>query len=99
MLYRFSKRKRWVTYEKSKKSETKVGYLHLFLHPFHRQPMLNLTIFFLDYLLCDPYIFFQILNQNINKTLSSKFGSLLDRKICPIPLPGIHRGPTTLNQV
>src|SRR5277367_542169 len=39
-------KKRWVTYQKTKKSDTKVGYLSLFLHPFHRQPMLSLTIFF-----------------------------------------------------
>src|SRR5277367_6236763 len=95
MLYPFPKRKRWVTYEKSKKSETKVGYLSLFLHPFHRQPMLSLTIFFLEYLLGDPHIFFQILNQNINKTLSSTFGSFLDRKKIALYL-ALHRGPTSL---
>src|SRR5277367_3960431 len=78
MLYRFPKRKRWVTYQKTKKSDTKVGYLSLFLHPFHRQLMLTCKFdhFFLKYLLDDP----QILNQNINRTLISKFGSFLDRK-------------------
>src|SRR5277367_6186621 len=92
MLYRFPKRKRRVTYQKSKKIETKVRYLSLFLHPFHRQPILSLTIFLLKYLLGDPHIFFQILNENINRTLISKFGSFIYRKKFALYL-ALHRGP------
>src|SRR5277367_3917903 len=60
--------------------------------------MLSLTIFFLEYLLGYPHIFFQILNQNINRTLISKFESFLDRKIFPLYL-ALHRGPTSLRNV
>src|SRR5277367_864954 len=94
MLYLFPKRKRWVTYEKSKKSKTKVGYLSLFLHPFHRQPMLSLIIFFPKYLLGDSHIFFQILKKNINRTLISNFGSFLDIKKIALYL-ALHRGSTS----
>src|SRR5277367_735180 len=97
MLYRFSKRKRWVTYQKTKKSETKVGYLSLFLHPFHRQPMLKFDIFFLEYLLGDPHIFFQILNENINRALISKFESFLDRKKLPYTVLNITPGINVFN--
>src|SRR5277367_2800869 len=50
MLYRFPKRERGVTYEKSKKIETKVGYKPIFA-PFSLTTHVKFDNFFLEYLL------------------------------------------------
>src|SRR5277367_6543295 len=67
-IYRFPKIKRWVTYQKSKKGEP-------IFAPFPLTTHAKFDNFSLKYLLGDPHIFFQILNENISKTLISKFES------------------------